>query len=118
MQRRTSRTCLPHQSSVFFTWEKKLRKAAQICIDLALLSFAAHSAPAAPSMDPSQPVDEPSLIEKHVVSAETHAKELQSDTHVQTRKEKLSAYFTIAAAAFGLIRYICSPFLCPCSFIL
>ncbi|EIN14188.1 MFS Git1p-like glycerophosphoinositol permease [Punctularia strigosozonata HHB-11173 SS5] len=50
---------------------------------------------------------EPALSQKQggerIVSAEQHASELQQDAHVQTRRETLSAYFTIAAAAFGLI---------------
>lgn len=38
-----------------------------------------------------------------VVSAEGHAAQLKAEAHVLNPKEKLSAYFTIAAAAFGLI---------------
>lgn len=32
-----------------------------------------------------------------------HAAELPAETHTLTKRETLSAYFTIAAAAFGLI---------------
>jgi hypothetical protein len=38
------------------------------------------------------------------VSAKQHVAELREAAHPQGRKETLSAYFTIAAAAFGLIR--------------
>jgi hypothetical protein len=38
-----------------------------------------------------------------VVSAETHAADIRAEAHTLTAKETLSAYFTIAAAAFGLI---------------
>jgi hypothetical protein len=38
-----------------------------------------------------------------VVSADTHVAELEAEAHTLTSKETLSAYFTIAAAAFGLI---------------
>jgi hypothetical protein len=37
------------------------------------------------------------------VSAETHANALRAEAHTMTMKESLSTYFTIAAAAFGLI---------------
>jgi hypothetical protein len=41
--------------------------------------------------------------EKAVVSADTHAVKLREEAHTLTARESLSAYFTIAAAAFGLI---------------
>jgi hypothetical protein len=37
------------------------------------------------------------------VSAETHGNALRAEAHSMTKKEALSTYFTIAAAAFGLI---------------
>jgi hypothetical protein len=37
------------------------------------------------------------------VSAVTHAAEPQAEAHTLTPKETISTYFTIAAAAFGLI---------------
>ena len=37
------------------------------------------------------------------VSVDERIEGLKSDSKAQTRKERLSAYFTIAAAAFGLI---------------
>jgi len=41
--------------------------------------------------------------EKAVVSADAHAADLRTEAHTLTTKENLSVYFTIAAAAFGLI---------------
>lgn len=38
-----------------------------------------------------------------VVSAAAHANELKAEAQTLSPKERLSAYFTIAAAAFGLI---------------
>jgi len=43
------------------------------------------------------------IQEKAVVSADAHAADLRTEAHTLTTKENLSAYFTIAAAAFGLI---------------
>lgn len=37
------------------------------------------------------------------VSIETHAAQPKAEAHILTAKETISAYFTIAAAAFGLI---------------
>jgi hypothetical protein len=37
------------------------------------------------------------------ISVETHAAQLKAEAHTLTAKETVSAYFTIAAAAFGLI---------------
>jgi hypothetical protein len=41
--------------------------------------------------------------DKGVVSVDTHAAKLKEGAHTLTARESLSAYFTIAAAAFGLI---------------
>jgi len=44
------------------------------------------------------------MQEKDVgVSAEAHANALRAEAHTMTTRESLSMYFTIAAAAFGLI---------------
>lgn len=40
---------------------------------------------------------------KPVVSASAHAAVLKQEAHQLNNKERLSAYFTIAAAAFGLV---------------
>ena len=52
---------------------------------------------------PNMPREEGPRSAAPHVSASKHARELQADAHEQTPKERLSAYFTIAAAAFGLI---------------
>ncbi|KAF7966433.1 hypothetical protein HWV62_38392 [Athelia sp. TMB] len=52
---------------------------------------------------PNMPREEGPRSAAPRVSASKHARELQADAHEQTPKERLSAYFTIAAAAFGLI---------------
>lgn len=45
-----------------------------------------------------------------LVSAEYQAEEITREAHNLTRKESMSAYFTIAAAAFGLISDGCELF--------
>lgn len=42
------------------------------------------------------------------VSVDEHTARLKAEAHTSTAKEKLSAYFTIAAAAFGLISDGCN----------
>ena len=57
------------------------------------------------------PAKEPEISEKKngqhgqakVVPVEARLKDLQNDTRSRSRLESISAYFTIAAAAFGLI---------------
>ncbi|KAF8231998.1 MFS general substrate transporter [Tricholoma matsutake] len=45
----------------------------------------------------------PDLQEKAVVSVDAHAAKLKEEAHTLTTRESISMYFTIAAAAFGLI---------------
>jgi len=45
------------------------------------------------------------------VTAKEHAAKIKREAHPMSQKEKLSAYFTIAAAALGLISDGCKP---PC----
>ncbi|KZP31225.1 MFS Git1p-like glycerophosphoinositol permease [Athelia psychrophila] len=52
---------------------------------------------------PDVPREEAHVSVAPHVSAREHAEELRADAHTQSPKESMSAYFTIAAAAFGLI---------------
>lgn len=49
----------------------------------------------------------------NVVSVTERADELKTDSKALDPREKLSAYFTIAAAAFGLISDGCGSCFCP-----
>ena len=72
-------------------------------------------APIAPSRVPTMASDDKNVdqADSHVlpVPVEEQTGKLKTDSRAVEPREKLSAYFTIAAAAFGLISDGCKAFL-------
>lgn len=58
------------------------------------------------SVSPEKVSSEGEAVVETLDSKGKHGREIATTTPTMTRKQKLSAYFTIAAAAFGLIRCV------------